>query len=142
MKYIGTQFPIYNFKAIVFGNENWNDINLLNKEEIGPHFQEMKIISNLNSNAYSDDYNLDMNYFALANDQARFLQKIIKENYSFDKQNSFNIHFLDPFLGENISILFQGVNNNSNGAVPVLNFKDKLYSLGYFDGNSITKIVR
>ena len=32
LKYIGTQFPIYNFKTIVFGNENWHDINLLKKE--------------------------------------------------------------------------------------------------------------
>ena len=33
LKYIGTQFPIYNFKTIVFGNENWYDINLLKKRK-------------------------------------------------------------------------------------------------------------
>ena len=101
----------------------------------------MKIISRLISDTYSDDRDLDINYFALAIDQASFLQEIIKENYSFDKQNYFNIHSLDPFLGENISILFQGVNKNSNGAVQVLNFTDKLYPMGYFDGKSISKIV-
>ena len=142
LKYIGTQFPIYNFKTIVFGNENWYDINLLKKEEIGPHFQEMKIISRLISDTYVDDRNLDINYFALAIDQASFLQKVIKENYSFDRQNNFNIHSFDPFLGENISILFQGINKNSNGAVQVLNFTDKLYPLGYFDGKSISNIVK
>ena len=141
LKYIGTQFPIYNFETIVFGNENWHDINLLKKEEIGPHFQEMKIISRLISDTYSSGYNLDINYFTLAIDQASFLQKIIKEN-SFKKQNNFNINEFDSFLGENISILFTGVNKNSNGAVQVLNFTDKLYPLGYFDGNSISNVVR
>ena len=142
LKYIGTQFPIYNFKTIVFGNENWHDINLLKKEEIGPHFQEMKIISRLISDTFSGDNNLDINYFALAIDQASFLQKIVKENYSLKRQNNFNINEFDSFLGENISILFQGVNKNSNGAVQVLNFTDKLYPLGYFDGNSISNVIR
>ena len=102
----------------------------------------MKIISRLISDTYSDDRDLDINYFALAIDQASFLQKIIKENYSFDRQNNFNIHSFDPFLGENISIIFQGTNKNSNGAVQVLNFTDKLYPIGYFDGKSISKIVK
>ena len=34
------------------------------------------------------------------------------------------------------------IRKNSNGAVQVLNFTDKLYPIGYFDGKSISKIVK
>ena len=141
LKYIGTQFPIYNFKTIVFGNENWFDEDILRREEIGPHFQKMKIISRLKSEPSSEN-NLDVNYFALAMDHARFLQKVIKENYIRGSKSFLNINLLDFFMGDNISILFQGVNKNSNGVVQVLKFEDEIYPVGYFDGNSITNVVK
>ena len=67
---------------MVFGNENWLDMKLLNEEVIGPHVQFMKIISNINSpvRGGSKEKMLE-NYSSLAFDHANFLKSVlIKSN--------------------------------------------------------------
>ncbi len=54
LDYIGAQFPIYNIDAIVVGNDNWADLDILRKENIGPHFEGAYVISNYNN------FNIDL----------------------------------------------------------------------------------
>ena len=47
--YVGAQYPAYNLDAVVIGNDNWTDMDVLRKEIIGPHFEGMYVISNYNN---------------------------------------------------------------------------------------------
>ena len=134
LTYIGTQFPIYNFKTIVFGNENWLDIDVLKQKAIGPHVRGLKIISNLSSELLLSDNNLYINYFAMAIDHANFLETIIKDKKLNKRKYKLDTNFSDVFIGQNTSILFKGKNKNQNGLVQVLEFTDSLDFTGYFDG--------
>ncbi len=49
LDYVGAQFPAYNLDAIVVGNDNWSDLEVLRKENIGPHLAGMIVISNYNN---------------------------------------------------------------------------------------------
>ena len=138
LTYIGTQFPIYNLKTTIFGNENWLDMDVLKGAEICPHVQGMKVISSLSSELLTTNYNLDINYYGLALDHAKFLESIISKN----KNNNKNVvmKLSDAFVGENTSIFFQGKNKNINGLVQVLEFKKGLNRSGYYDGLNLIRI--
>tara|TARA_Y100000816_G_C26076138_1_gene566497 strand:- start:1237 stop:1755 length:519 start_codon:yes stop_codon:yes gene_type:complete len=41
LEYIGPQIPMYNFNTKIIGNSNWQDIETLKKENIGPHLKGM-----------------------------------------------------------------------------------------------------
>ncbi len=76
LTYIGTQLPIYNFKTMIFGNESWLNMPILNQEVIGPHVEGMYIVSDVNSaisNASMDSF---ANYYNLAFDNLALIQKI------------------------------------------------------------------
>lgn len=138
LKYIGTQFPIYNLKTTIFGNENWLDMDVLKGAEIGPHVQGMKVISSLSSEFLTTNYNLDINYYGLALDQAKFLESIIGKNRKNNKKIVMKLS--DAFIGESSSIFFQGKNKNINGIVQILEFKNGLNKLGYYDGLNLVRI--
>ena len=141
LTYIGTQYPIYNLKTTIFGNQNWLDMDVLNQEAIGPHVQGLKIISSTSSELLINNYNLYINYYALAKDHANFLESNINKRFNNKKKYSLDIRKSKVFNGENISILFQGDNKNTNGAVQVLEYKDVLNNLGYYDGLNIVKTI-
>ena len=84
----------------------------------------MKVISSLSSELLTINYKLDINYYGLALDHAKFLESIISKN----KKNNKNVvmKLSDAFVGENTSIFFQGKNKNINGLVQVLEFKKGL----------------
>tara|TARA_B100001250_G_scaffold61209_1_gene47833 strand:+ start:1788 stop:3629 length:1842 start_codon:yes stop_codon:yes gene_type:complete len=138
LTYIGTQFPIYNLKTTIFGNENWLDMDVLKEEAIGPHVQGMKVISSLSSELLTTNYNLDINYYDLAIDHASFLESIISKKRNSNKELLMKLS--DAFIGDKTSILFQGKNKNTNGAVQVLEFKKGLNWSGYYDGSNLVKI--
>ena len=37
VEFLGTQLPMYNLKAKIIGNLNWKNLDILKKENIGPH---------------------------------------------------------------------------------------------------------
>ena len=77
LTFVGTQFPVYNLKTNLFGNENWLTMDMLNQETIGPHVQGMRIISDINSPVANNDENTFINYYTLAQDHAHFLNSIL-----------------------------------------------------------------
>ena len=47
LEYIGPQIPMYNFDAKIIGNSSWKQLEILTKENIGPHLKGMSIISSM-----------------------------------------------------------------------------------------------
>ena len=45
LEFIGPQIPMYNFDAKIIGNSSWRQLDILTKENIGPHLKGMSFIS-------------------------------------------------------------------------------------------------
>ena len=135
LTYVGTQFPMYNLKTMLFGNENWLDMTILNQELIGPHVQGMRIITNVNSaNSFNNDNSIS-NYHILAMDHASFVQSIISSGVMNRRQFMDKLRKHSGFHGEQTSIQFTGANRNENGSAQVLEYtQNKLKNIGVYDG--------
>lgn len=138
LKYIGTQFPFYNLKTVVFGNKNWLDMKLLNEEVIGPHVQKMKIISDINSPIYGGSQEtIFKNYSSLAYDHANYLKNIIVNSNSKRKKIFKQLRGEILFQGTFSSISLDGTNKNENFSSQVLEYNDKnIKSVGTYDGEN------
>ena len=45
LEFIGPQIPMYNLDAKIIGNSSWKQLDILTKENIGPHLKGMSIVS-------------------------------------------------------------------------------------------------
>lgn len=136
LRYVGTQLPMYNLKTMVFGNENWLDMALLNKDVIGPHVQGMRIISDIGSPVFYDTQkNVFKNYFSLAQDHLSFLESLFKKKKFKKKKLLKQLRSQNPFYGQYTSILLNGKNKNENTSAQVIEYnKNKIRTLGIYNG--------
>ena len=135
LTFIGTQIPLYNFNTLFFVNENWLDMSLLNQEVIGPHFQGMKIISDVNSAISNGDQDTFTNYYSIATDHVSFIYSIIEGGISKRKHFLENLKKNNRFDGLHTSIKFIGKNNNQNGSAQVIEYsKNKIKKTGTYNG--------
>jgi len=139
LTYIGTQLPVYNLKTLLFGNENWLDMEVLNQEVIGPHVQGMRVISDVSSALSASNQDSFTNFHALALDHADFIQSIIDRGVLKRRQFLEQLRNQPGFHGKSTSIFFTGKNKNENGSAQVLEYaKKRLRTLGVFDGESFS----
>ena len=135
LTYIGTQLPLYNLKTMLFGNENWLDMALLNEEVIGPHIAGMRVISDVNSAISNESQDSFSNYFFLAQEHASFIQSISPNKILKRRQFLEKLRNHSGFYGEHTSIIFFGKNHNENGSAQVLEYSNnRLTNLGIYDG--------
>jgi len=141
LTYVGTQFPMYNLKTVVFGNENWLDMDVLSQELIGPHVNGMKIVSDVSSAMISGRSGSFTNYHDLAIDHAAFIQNI-SGNGLIDRRMFIKKLRKHPgFNGESTSIKFFGKNQNENGSTQVIEYGgNKLSKIGVYDGQILTPL--
>jgi len=135
LDYIGAQFPAYNLETAVVGNDNWSNLSVLRKENIGPHFSGLVVISNYN------DYQLELlnnNFnekhtgnFYKAIDSYNLLAKSIEEANTSDKS-------LLQILSNIID--FKGIFGTYNFAEGDNNVNSKL-NIVQFDGYNFDKFV-
>ena len=141
LTFIGTQIPLYNFNTLFFVNENWLEMSLLNQEVIGPHFQGMKIISDVNSAISNGDQDTFTNYYSIATDHVSFIYSIIEEGISKRKHFLENLKKNNRFDGLHTSIKFIGKNNNQNGSAQVIEYsKNKIKKTGTYNGEEFIQI--
>ena len=139
LRYIGTQLPIYNLNTLLFGNQNWLDLNLLNQEVIGPHVQGMRIISDVSSVLSEDNQNSYLNFYNIAIEHAFFIQSIIEKTMDNPRKFKSELASHTGYYGKKTSIKFTGMMNNENGSAQVLEYsKNKIKTLGIYDGNTFS----
>ena len=135
LTYIGTQLPLYNLNTMLFGNENWLDMDLLNQEVIGPHVSGMRVISDVNSAISNGSQDIFSNYFSLAQDHAAFIESVASHHILKRRQFLAKLRQHPGYFGEHTSIIFFGKNSNENGSAQVLEYSNKrLKNLGIYDG--------
>jgi len=126
LDYIGAQFPAYNLEAAVVGNDNWSNLGVLRKENIGPHFSGLVVISNYN------DYQLELlnnNFnekhtgnFYKAIDSYNLLAKSIEEANTSDKSLLQILSNIIDFKGIFGTYNFAEGDNNVNSKLNIVQF--------------------
>jgi len=126
LDYIGAQFPAYNLEAAVVGNDNWSNLGVLRKENIGPHFSGLVVISNYN------DYQLELlnnNFnekhtgnFYKAIDSYNLLAKSIEEANTSDKSLLQTLSNIIDFKGIFGTYNFAEGDNNVNSKLNIVQF--------------------
>lgn len=127
LKFIGTQFPIYNLKSTVIGNNNWIHPEL-HKESIGPHLKGMLIYANSFDIDGWDDLNENNNINQLmvnyGEDHGQFLKQMGGLMGAGRKALMEKMKKMSPYQGENIGITFGRGNRHSNSYFHILKYID------------------
>ncbi len=138
LTYIGTQLPFYNLKTSIFGNKNWLDMKMLNQEVIGPHFQEMHIVTDVNSISEIESDILLSYYLNLSIGHIKYIENIINLGANTRKQFFKFLRKSKVLSPDNNSINFSGIRKNENMITLVLKYnQDKMNNLGDYDGQKL-----
>ena len=127
LEFIGPQIPMYNLDAKIIGNSSWKQLDILSKENIGPHLKGMSIISStilpqLDSLTIEskelDDYQNGFN-------TSRLLTSI---NLSEISRTSLKKSLSEiVFNDEGYSYIPSKVNKNMNSAFQLIGFNGKKF---------------
>lgn len=138
LDYVGAQFPAYNLDAVVVGNDNWADLTILRKENIGPHIVGMVVISNYNN------YQIDLlnnsfdrkhtGYFYQAIDCYNLLTKSLTEANDSSEPLTQVLSNIDGFKGLFGTYNFAEGGHNVNSTLNIVQFDGFNFNV-YVDPN-------
>ena len=139
LEFIGPQIPMYNLDAKLIGNGNWQNLNILQKDNIGPHLKDLSIITNFNApsldtTGYSDD--VLASYYQGLN-TAHLLTQL---NLTTRSRKSMiqSLESVDLYSGTGFYYSPDPTNPHVNAAFQILEFNgNELISLGVFYGDSL-----
>jgi hypothetical protein len=143
LSYLATQFPLYNLNTQVIGNEAWQNLEILNQENIGPHLSKMIVISNRkkfvqNELSVQVDYLNNNEFFFQGFDCVQLLSAVINEDNLDRKTILDRLNSMDEFHGMERIFSFSGEPSNLNKALQVLQYdQNNFSSLGFFKGDSL-----
>ena len=123
LEYIGPQIPMYNFETKIVGNASWQQLEILTKENIGPHVRGMSIISNLYITDI-DTFEISFeNYYQyqLGNLTSEFLTSLSLNDMS---RSSFknSQQEIEMYEGKGFNYYPLESNNKINSAFQLINF--------------------
>ena len=143
VEFLGTQLPMYNLRAKIIGNLNWKNLEILKKENIGPHLNGLSIISDFyNTSNDSVNYNSKLNnaYYRGFN-SARLLTSLNIQ----DAKRSTLVETLSNIKGPvNQGYYYSPSPNNNkiNSASQLFEFDGKEFiHKGIFIGDSLLTII-
>ena len=135
LAYIGTQFPMYHFNTQVVGNESWLDLDVLNRNNIGPHMDGLAII------ACNYSVNIKDEIFQQALDCTKLLYFIFNNLDNGRISIAQRLSNLYEFHGDSEIVSFSNANPNLNTALQVLRYKDdQITKTGFFKGDSLLSL--
>ena len=143
LSYLATQFPIYNLETQVIGNESWQDLDILNQENIGPHLDKMVVITNRKEIFYNEilsraGYHKNNEFFYQGVDCVQLLSAVITEDKLDRRTILKSLNSIDEFHGSERIFSFSGEPLNLNKALQVLQYDQNSFSLvGFFKGDSL-----
>ena len=143
LSYLATQFPIYNLETQVIGNESWQDLDILNQENIGPHLDKMVVITNRKEIFYNEilsraGYHKNNEFFYQGVDCVQLLSAVITEDKLDRRTILKSLNSIDEFHGSERIFSFSGEPPNLNKALQVLQYDQNSFSLvGFFKGDSL-----
>ena len=139
LEYIAPQIPMYNLETKVIGNKNWQNLFILQKENIGPHLKGLSIITNFYQELVDTVNYKSEEYFSFYNGYniAKLLIEIDIENQSRLAINK-SLQNIIFFKGEGTYYSPSIFNNNINAGFQILEFDgSKFNHQGVFIGDSL-----
>lgn len=143
LEFIGPQIPMYNLDAKLIGNGNWQNLNILQKDNIGPHLKGLSLLTNFfHHKVDSIDYEGDqLNAYYRGYNTAKILIAIDLENQSRQSLNQSlkNINF---HVGEGFYYSPSVLNKQVNSAFQLLEFDGEGFiHQGVFQGDSLQLVL-
>jgi hypothetical protein len=131
LKYVGTQFPIYNLNCTVIGNSEWIHPDI-KKETIGPHLNGMLVYTNKfyeNSwDIYEESEEFDRELMQLGQDHGEFLISMGRQLRASRKSLTENMKRRGSFQGKVSRLKFGGNEQNMNTAFEIIKYSDQEFS--------------
>ena len=143
LEFIGPQIPMYNLETKIIGNNNWQNLNILQKENIGPHIKGLSIITNFTQqNTDPELYNGNQQYsFYNGYNVAKLLTQVEIENQSRELLNN-ALRNLDFHKGVGFFYSPSLSNKQINSAFQIIEFDGKGFKhQGVFRGDSLELIL-
>jgi hypothetical protein len=123
LEYIGPQIPMYNFDTKIVGNASWQQLEILTKENIGPHLKGMSIISGL-FNSKSDSINMyhnNLDEYQMGYYCSKLLTNIEMNEMSRAAFNA-SLREIGMYNDEGFNYYPSMMNNNINSAFQLIDF--------------------
>ena len=126
LEYIGPQVPMYNFDTKIVGNSSWQQLEILTKENIGPHLKGMSFITSLfNSRPDSVMNDLDnLTDYQLGFYSSKLLTTLDMNEISRTAFNT-SLKEIDMFHDEGFNYYPSPSNKNVNSAFQLIDFNGK-----------------
>jgi len=143
LEFIGPQVPMYNLETKIIGNNNWQKLSILQKENIGPHLKGLSIITNFNQQSINSEvYNGDkQSSFYSGYNISRLLIDINLENQSRKSLNQ-TLKNLDFHKGIGFFYSRSVSSDQINAAFQILEFDGEGFNLqGVFQGDSLQMVL-
>ncbi|MBT7423671.1 MAG: ABC transporter substrate-binding protein [Candidatus Marinimicrobia bacterium] len=143
LEFIGPQIPMYNLETKIIGNNNWQNLNILQKENIGPHIKGLSIITNFTQqNTDPELYNGNQQYsFYNGYNIAKLLTQVDIEGQSRELLNN-ALRNLDFHKGVGFFYSPSLSNKQINSAFQIIEFDGKGFNhQGVFRGDSLELIL-
>jgi len=143
LEFIGPQIPMYNLETKIIGNNNWQNLNILQKENIGPHIKGLSIITNFTQqNTDPELYNGNQQYsFYNGYNVAKLLTQVDIEDQSRELLNN-ALRNLDFHKGVGFFYSPSLSNKQINSAFQIIEFDGKGFNhQGVFRGDSLELIL-
>ena len=143
LEFIGPQIPMYNLETKIIGNNNWQNLNILLKENIGPHIKGLSIITNFTQqNTDPELYNGNQQYsFYNGYNVAKLLTQVDIEDQSRELLNN-ALRNLDFHKGVGFFYSPSLSNKQINSAFQIIEFDGKGFKhQGVFRGDSLELIL-
>jgi len=135
LSFIGTQYPMYNLQTQIVGHDGWLDLETLNKENIGPHFQNLILLTSTQykylTGANVEEYNRGMTEFVDGYDTAIYLSKINMDEHQGDSK----------LIDAHSHLYFFPDHSQVNKALHLLTYQNNQFtSSGYFLADTLISI--
>jgi hypothetical protein len=141
LTYLGTQFPLYSLKTQLLGNEYWQNLDVLNQDNIGPHVDSLIIITDFFVKHRIDRGLKDpvlRRSFYHGYDSSHLLLAVLASAQPSREAVIDRLSSVDEFRGYAQYFSFAGDIPNLNTALQVVQYRRFAFkALGYFRGDSL-----
>ena len=128
LEYIGPQIPMYNFDTKIVGNSSWKQLEILRKENIGPHLRGMSIISSTfiqNTDSIMTDA-AKLDHYLSGYNASKLLASINLTEISRSALNK-SLSEINFFDDGGYSYTPSKINKNVNSAFQLIGFNGKAF---------------
>jgi len=137
LEFVANQFPVFNIETKVIGNEAWLDFNILTRDNIGPHFNGLSILTHRVHGKSELGDGVSRAAFSWGHDLGKLLQSLVNSEFSSDNSLYDRLYELEYFRGDDSFFSFTD-GNRTNSGLHILEYGDRAFlSKGFFIGDSL-----